>query len=81
MEWLYHKHKLGLCGVRLARATSTSTINIVTLRGSVIVRISRPGANGFQVMESRIGPSGVKSVVQKAYDAAGNLAHYDPKTP
>jgi hypothetical protein len=32
-------------------------------------------------MVTTVRPAGTKSVVQLAYDSAGNLVHYDPKSP
>lgn len=63
----------------IARATATSSIQIMKQGQDVIVRIARAGANGYQVMESVIDQAGGKQVVQKAYDAANALVHYDPK--
>ena len=66
----------------IARATSTSTITIARGRGgNMIVNITRPGRDGFQAVESTIARDGTKSVVQRAYNAAGRLVHNDPKTP
>jgi hypothetical protein len=65
----------------IGRSTTSSTIEIFQRGDDVVVRISRPGANGYQVMESVVAPNGAKSVVQTAYDSAGNLVHFDPKTP
>lgn len=65
----------------IGRATASTDISVDMQDGNVIVRLSRPGADGFQVIQSVIGPDGAKSVVQLAYDSAGNLVHYDPKTP
>ena len=63
------------------RATSTSTISIARGRGgSIIVGISRPGRDGYQLVESTIAQDGTKKVVQKAFNAAGRLVHNDPKT-
>jgi hypothetical protein len=45
------------------------------------MRISTPGMDGLQVMTSVIDREGRKSVTQIAFDAAGRLVHYDPKTP
>lgn len=56
-----------------------STIEVVEEAGNVYVRIKRAGFDGYQVVESVIKSDGTKSVVQKAYDAAGRLVHYDPK--
>jgi hypothetical protein len=47
--------------------------------GGVIVRILRPGRDGYQVIESIIDQVGNKQVIQKAVDALGKLVHYDPK--
>ncbi len=47
--------------------------------GTITVRIMRPGRNGFQVIKSVISSNGSKTVIQKAYDAAGKLVHYDRK--
>jgi RHS repeat-associated protein len=63
----------------VSRATTSSTIEIVEESGGLIVRISRAGRNGYQIVESVIKSDGAKSVVQKAFDAAGELVHYDPK--
>ena len=61
------------------RATTSSTVNVLRQGSNIIVQVRRAGANGHQVIESIIGPSGAKTVVQRAYDAAGKLVHYDPK--
>ncbi len=65
----------------IGRATASTDISVVTQGQNVVVRLTRPGAFGRQVIESVITPSGEKSVVQLGYDAQGNLEHYDPKTP
>lgn len=65
----------------IGRATASTDISVVTQGQNVVVRLTRPGAFGRQVVESVITPSGEKSVVQLGYDAQGNLEHYDPKTP
>jgi hypothetical protein len=66
----------------VARATTSSSIEIVaTAGGSVTVRVTRAGRDGYQVIESQVEPGGRKSVVQKAYNSAGQLVHHDPKTP
>jgi hypothetical protein len=66
----------------IGRATTSSSIEIVQQEGgTVLVRVTRPGADGLQAIESTITRDGVKTVVQKAWDAAGNLVHVDPKTP
>jgi hypothetical protein len=64
----------------VGRATATSTIQIARGEGSsIIVRVTRRGADDIQVIESQVAKDGSKTVVQKAYDAAGNLVHYDVK--
>jgi RHS repeat-associated protein len=63
----------------ISRATTSSTIDVVKEGSSVVVRISRPGRSGHQVIESVIDSAGKKTVVQKAYDAAGKLVHHHPK--
>ena len=63
----------------IARATASSSIQIMRQGQDLAVRISRAGANGYQVIESVIDQAGGKQVVQKAYDAANMLVHYDPK--
>jgi hypothetical protein len=63
----------------IARATSSSSIQILRQGQEVVVRIARAGANGYQVIESVIDQAGGKQVVQKAFDAANTLVHYDPK--
>ena len=60
-------------------ATATSTIEIVREEGgTVVVRIIRAGRDGYQAMESTITQDGIKTVVQKAWDAAGRLVHLHP---
>ena len=64
----------------ISRATSTEDIDIVRMANSdLIIRRTRPGKIGYQVFEDTIRPDGSKTVVQKAYDDAGNLVHFDPK--
>jgi RHS repeat-associated protein len=63
----------------VSRATTKSTIDVVREGSTLIVRVLRPGRNGHQVIESVIKSDGTKTVVQKAFDAAGNLVHYHPK--
>jgi RHS repeat-associated protein len=67
----------------LDRAASTAKVQIEKLAdGSVRITTERAGRNGFQAIEKVVDASGAtKSVVQKAYDAAGNLVHVDPKLP
>ena len=63
----------------VVRANGASTVKVTQFGADVLVQIFRPGRNGFQVMESLVSPNGVKTVVQRAYDAAGRLVHFDPK--
>ncbi len=64
----------------ISRATTTETIEIDhSSTGDLVFKRSRPGRTGHQVFEDTISPDGRKEVVQKAYDAAGNLIHHDPK--
>ncbi len=64
----------------IGRATASENIEITKIAsGDLVVSRSRPGRDGYQVFEDTIQPDGSKQVVQKAYDAAGNLVHYDPK--
>jgi uncharacterized protein RhaS with RHS repeats len=66
----------------IGRATSKETIDVIqTEGGDVVVKLSRPGRDGHQVIESTIKPDGSKSVVQRAYDSGGNVVHVDPKSP
>jgi hypothetical protein len=64
----------------ISRATRSEAIDIIKLdSGKLLLRRSRPGRSGWQVFEDIIRPDGGKLVVQKAYDADGNLVHDDPK--
>ena len=64
----------------IGRATTKEEIEIVRMgNGDVVVRRSRPGHVGHQVFETIIRPDGGKTVVQMAFDADGNLVHFDPK--
>ena len=64
----------------IARATSSDDLDVLPqASGAIVVTRTRPGRNGRQVFEDTIQPDGSKQVVQKAYDAAGNLVHHDPK--
>jgi hypothetical protein len=64
----------------IARATASDDITIVLQSaGELLVTRTRPGRDGRQVPEDTIQPDGSKQVVQKAFDSAGNLVHYDPK--
>jgi hypothetical protein len=63
----------------IRRATSSEEIEITLAIGELIIKRSRLGKVGFQVLEDTIQPDGSKEVVQKAFDASGNLIHHDPK--
>jgi hypothetical protein len=64
----------------IKRATNSEEITVSqTASGDLLVTRTRPGRIGQQVFEDTIKPDGSKKVVQKAYDAAGNLVHHDPK--
>ena len=64
----------------IVRATASDTLDVRRLDGGdLLVSRTRSGHDGYQVFEDTIRPDGSKTVVQKAYDAAGNLVHYDPK--
>ena len=64
----------------IRRATNAEDLEVaLTGSGDLLIRRSRPGRVGRQVFEDLISPGGKKTVVQKAYDDAGNLVHYDPK--
>lgn len=63
----------------ISRATSTSSVQLIRQGSDLIVRVICAGVNGYQAIESTINQAGDKQVVQKAFDAAGSLVHYDPK--
>jgi hypothetical protein len=64
----------------ISRATRSEAIDIIELdSGELLLRRTRSGRSGWQVFEDAIRPDGGKQVVQKAYDADGNLVHDDPK--
>jgi len=64
----------------IRRATYSEEIEIsLATAGELIIKRSRLGKVGFQVLEDTIQPDGSKEVVQKAFDASGNLIHHDPK--
>jgi len=68
-------------GVRraISDATSKNTINISRSGDNVIIKVFRQGKNGYQIIKSKVPPSGIREVIQEAYDEAGNLVHYHPK--
>ena len=63
----------------ISRATTSSSIDLARRGGDLVVTVIRAGFNGIQAIESVIDQAGNKQVVQKAYDMAGSLVHYDPK--
>jgi len=64
----------------IRRATMSEEIEVVHMEsGELLITRSRPGQVGRQVLEDTIAPDGTKKVIQKAFDAAGNLTHLDPK--
>lgn len=68
----------------LDRAGNSATVTVETLAdGSVRVTTSVPGRAGGLANYSKVidasGQTVPGSVVQSAYDPAGNLVHYDPK--
>ncbi len=64
----------------IVRATASDELDVVPQpSGAILITRTRPGRDGKQVFEDTIRPDGSKQVVQKAYDAAGNLVHDDPK--
>jgi hypothetical protein len=65
----------------IGRATSSSAINVGMYGERVVVQITRPGANGYQLIETVVARDGSRTVVQMAYDSAGRFVHYDPKFP
>jgi len=79
--------ELGVTGAQLAgarsaigRKTSRETLDlIIDNAGNVIVRLRRAGFEGYQSINSTIDASGVKTVIQEAYDALGRLVHCHPK--
>jgi hypothetical protein len=62
----------------ISRATSTNVVTVTQYGPDVVVQIFRPGSTGYQVFESVVTPSGAKMVIQRAYDALGNLVHFHP---
>ncbi|MBI2386657.1 MAG: hypothetical protein HYV14_11670 [Elusimicrobia bacterium] len=65
----------------IQRATLSDTIKMsVQKGGDLILKVSRPGRDGFQEFEHTISPNGTKQVIQRAYNSAGQLVHFDPKT-
>jgi len=67
----------------LDRAASTAAVKVEKLAdGSLRIATQRAGRNGFQVIEKVVDAGGkTTSVVQKGFDAPGNLVHVDQKFP
>jgi hypothetical protein len=64
----------------IGRATTSDDLEVTRQpSGEVVITRTRPGRDGKQVFEDTIQSDGSKQVVQKAYDSAGRLVHYDPK--
>jgi hypothetical protein len=59
----------------IARATTSTTIGIIQNGNSLIVTLERAGMNGYQLINTVIGPRGVDLVVQVTYDSVGILDH------
>jgi hypothetical protein len=58
----------------ISRATTKEMIEFIKQPAdNLYVHISRPGRNGFQVMQSVISPNGAKGVTQYGVDAAGRV--------
>lgn len=77
--WLSKDAQAAAVKSTLSRATTTSTIRVTQYGPDVVVQVMRPGQNGYQVMETIVNQNGTKSVIQRAYDAAGELVHFHPK--
>lgn len=64
----------------IGRTATETTIDIVQgEHGNVIVKLTRLGRNGYQVMENAISQDGTKTVTQYGVDAEGTVVHVDPK--
>jgi adenylate kinase family enzyme len=64
----------------IRRATTSEDIEVsLNTTGELLIKRSRIGKIGFQVLEDTIRPDGSKEVIQKAYDATGQLIHFDRK--
>lgn len=61
------------------RLTGSYSTTVKMSGPNVVLEAFRHGADGYQVIETVVPVSGQKQVVQKAYNAAGELVHYDPK--
>lgn len=64
----------------IGRATTNTSIELTQSEGgNVVVRLTRPGRDGYQVMESVITQDGSKTVTQFGVNAEGAVVHIDPK--
>jgi hypothetical protein len=63
----------------ISRATTSESIELIKQPGgNLMVHLTRPGREGFQIVQSTISPNGVKSVTQYGVDKAGRVV-IDPK--
>jgi hypothetical protein len=64
----------------VSKATTSSSVQVFKQGTDLVVSVIRAGAvSGYQEIEYDIDQSGNKQVIQKAFDNAGSLIHYDPK--
>ena len=63
----------------VSRATRQSVVNVSQYGSDVVVQVMRSGRDGYQVMETIVNLDGKKIVLQRAYNAAGEVIHYHPK--
>ena len=63
----------------IRRATATEVITITQYGDSVVFQSFRHGRDGYQVIEKIVDIHGKGDPIQRAYNAAGKLVHYDPK--
>jgi hypothetical protein len=64
----------------IGRATTSTSIELTQGEGgAVLVRLSRPGRDGYQVVESVIAKDGTKTVTQYGVNSEGTVVHVDPK--
>ena len=79
-------NEMGLAGAQseaaisaVSRATRQSVVNVSQYGSDVVVQVMRSGRDGYQVMETIVNLDGKKIVLQRAYNAAGEVIHYHPK--
>ena len=63
----------------IRRATATEVITITQYGDHALVQSFRHGYDGYQVIETTVDIYGRKNAIQRAYNAAGKLVHYDVK--